>query len=332
MVLLSAAIGLIALYLILKGSEWITDSSVHMAQKLSTSNIAVGLILVSTLLSLPELFVAVSSVLNGHAAIGIGVILGSVIVNLGLIVGVSALIRPLHVPRVMVTRDAVFMVVITIVVAAVALEDFALTRTDGFVFLLLFVPYFVNVYEQERALTAKQKIVETQKITKSLQLFGKIGFGELVVSDGLKVFLLGVVLLLAGAELFTRAMVGVGGFFKLSDIVVGLTLGALGTSLPNLASAIQAAKRGYEELAVSETIGSNIFTLLITLGVIALATPQSIDVVTAVVTTPSILILSFLLLFFMTKGRIGRTAGVVFLAVYAAATIIQLALAGAQAF
>jgi len=328
-VFLPIAFGIISLYLMLKGSEWVTDSSVHIAKKLSTSNIAVGLILVSTLLSLPELFVAVSSVLNGHAAIGIGVILGSVIVNLGLIVGISALIRPLRVPRIMVTRDAVFMVVITIVVAAVALDDFALTRTDGFVFLLLFVPYFVNVYEQERALTAKQKIVETRKITKSLQLFGKTGFGELVVSDGLKIFLLGVALLLAGAELFTRAMLGVGEFFKLSDIAVGLTLGAIGTSLPNLASAIQAAKRGYEELAVSETIGSNIFTLLITLGAISLAAPQRIDVVTAVVTTPAILLLSFLLLYFMMRGRIGRTAGAIFLAVYLAATIIQLALAGA---
>jgi len=325
MVFLSAALGVLALYLILKGSEWITDSSVHVAQRLSTSNIAIGLILVSTLLSLPELVVAVSSVAKGHIDMGIGVTLGSVIVNIGLIVGVSALIRPLRVSRAMVTRDAVFMAVITTVVAAVALEDFELTRVDGFVLLLLFIPYFVNVYEQERVLTARQRIVETRKIAKSLKLFGKTGFGEIVVHDGVMVFILGTALLLVGAELFTQSMVGLARLFSISDFVMGITLGALGPSLPNLASAIQAARRGYEELAVSETIGSNIFTLLITLGAIALATPQRINFVTAVVTTPAILLMSFLLLFFMMRGRIGRRAGALLLLLYLAATLLQLA-------
>ncbi|MEM3030212.1 MAG: sodium:calcium antiporter [Candidatus Micrarchaeia archaeon] len=324
MVLLSIVLGVLALYLILKGSEWVTDSSVHVAQRLSTTNVAVGLILVAALLSLPELVVALSSVAKGHTDMGIGVTLGSVIVNIGLIVGISALIRPLRVSRVMITRDAVFMVVITIVVAAIALEDLELTRVDGFVLLLLFIPYFVNVYEQERVLTAKQRVVETHKIVKSLHLFGKMGFGKLVVHDGLKVFLAGVALLLVGAEFFTQSMVGLAGFFRLSDFVVGITLGALGPSLPSLASAIQAEKRGYEELAVSETIGSNIFTLLITLGAIALVTPQSINFVTAVVTTPAILLLSFLLLFFMIRGRIGRRAGAVLLMIYLAATLLQL--------
>ncbi|MEM4390167.1 MAG: sodium:calcium antiporter [Candidatus Micrarchaeia archaeon] len=324
MALVFIAIGLLALYLILKGSEWITDASVDVARRLSTTNIAVGLLLVATLLSLPELVVALSSVAKGHTGMGIGVTLGSVIVNIGLIVGISALIRPLRVSRAMIVRDAVFMVVITIVVAAVALEDLELTRVDGFIFLLLFIPYLVNVYEQERVLTTKQRTVETQKIVKSLRLFGKTGFGELVVHDGLKVFLAGVALLLIGGELFTHSMIGIAGFFGLSDFVIGITLGALGPSLPNLASAVQAAKRGYEELAVSETIGSNIFTMLITLGVIALATPQPINFVTAVVTTPAMLLLSFLLLFFMMRGRIGRRAGAALLAIYLLATILQL--------
>ena len=147
---------IVSILLILKGSEWITDSSVEIAEKLQTSSVAIGLILVSVLLSLPELVIAVSAILKGHSTLAFGVSLGSIVINLGLIIGLSAIIRPLKVTKQMVTRDAVFMVVITIAVIAIALEDFTVSRVDGLVLLLLFIPYVVNVYTQERDLTKRE--------------------------------------------------------------------------------------------------------------------------------------------------------------------------------
>lgn len=305
----------VSMYLILKGSDWITDSSIHLAHRLGTSNLAVGLIVISFLLSLPELVIAVSSILKGHAALGFGASIGSVIVNIGLIVGISAIVRPMRVPRIMVTRDMIFMVVVSIVVVAMALEDRTLSRTDGFVFILLFIPYVINVYEQERSLTQAERRVKTEKMTKALEMHG-----EYIVDHkpkfGLKYFILGVFILIVGSEIFIRVLLEISSFMHLPELLVGVTLGAIGPSIPNLAASLGAARKGVEELVVSETIGSNIFTLLITLGVIAVLNPLVIDDMTAFITAPALLFITFVLLVAMLSGHVRRKDGMLLLLLY----------------
>ena len=312
---LSVILFLVSIYMILRGSDWITDSSIHVAKRLGTSNLAMGLIVISFLLSLPELVIAISSIIKGHPALGFGASIGSVIVNIGLIVGLSAIIRPMHVPRIMVTRDMIFMVVVSIVVVSMALEDRNLSRGDGLVLLLLFIPYVINVYEQERGLTHEEKKVKTEKMAEALEMYGDYS-GHHRPKYGIKYFLVGMLFLLVGSEIFVRVLLEMASKMGFSDILIGVTIGALGPSIPNLAAALGAARKGVEELVVSETIGSNIFTLLVTLGIIAIMSPLAIDDITATITAPALLIITFILLIAMLTGHVKRHHGMLLLLIY----------------
>jgi len=322
-----AVLLLAGLYLILRGSDWITDAAASLARHLNTTHIAVGLVLVSLLLSLPELLVAVSAMTKGHTGTSIGVSIGSIIVNLGLIIGISAMIKPLKIVRHLITRDAVFMFVTSIVVALIVVERLQITRMDGLIFLLLFIPYLVNVYEQEKTLAEKERKKESKMIRKTLQLIGKIGYPEIVIKDSWLIFLIGGTMLLIGTELFTNALISLSGLLAVPDILIGLTIGAVGTSIPNMAAALQAVRKGYDELAVSETIGSNIVTLLITLGIVAIIQPPLvIDPVTALVTTPALVLVSGVFFFFALSGRISRLAGAVLFLLYIVTMVAEFAL------
>jgi cation:H+ antiporter len=289
---------------------------VPLAGFLNTTYVAVGLVLVSVLLSLPELLVSLSAMLKGHADVGIGVIIGSIIVNLGLVIGISAIVRPLRIPRHVITRDVVFMFVATLVVSLLVLEDMTVTAKDGVVFLLLFLPYLVNIYEQEKTLAMQERRKESEMIQKTLQFIGKVGGAEIVLHDSRLIFAAGMAMLLIGAELFTGSMISLSALLGIPELLIGLTLGALGPSIPNLAAALQAVKRGYDELAVSETIGSNIFTLLITLGILAMFQPFTIDMATASITAPALLIVTATFFVFALRGTISRSAGAVLVMLY----------------
>lgn len=325
MVLVEVLLAVVGLALILKGSEWVTDAVSFVAHQLRTTNVAVGLLLVSLLLSLPEVVVALSAIAKGHAAIGFGVTIGSVIVNLGLVIGLAAMVNCLRVPRHVVTRDGVFMLVATLVVATFALGDFRFDRSDGFVLLLLFIPYVVNVYAQERQLAKAEQNKEAVTLTKSLELTGKMGLGELKIHSGLVILVIGAAMLVAGAEMFTTSLIGFARIFGLPELLVGLTLGALGPSLPNLAAALQAARRGYDELVVSEAIGSNIFTLLVTLGVISIIQPVTVGPVTAMVTTPALVAVTFVFFYFLMHGEFSRASGRLLVGCYFGVLLIELA-------
>ncbi|MBI5036743.1 sodium:calcium antiporter [Candidatus Micrarchaeota archaeon] len=323
-VLLYVFLVLLGVALILKGSEWVTDSAAPVAKKFSTTSVAVGLLLVSSMLSLPEIVVAASSVLQGHAQIGLGALLGSVIVNLGLIVGVCTMVRPLKISHVILFRDLVFMLVASIIVAALALEDAKLSSVDGLVLLLLFVPYMVNVYKQEQQLSKPEVEEESRKLVNTLERFGKLGLGPWRIRDGWGVFLAGGAMLIIGADFFTRSLVYFVEAFGVPELVIGLTLGALGPSIPNLASALHATRTGKEELAISETIGSNIFTLLISIGVLALVHPLVLEPSSRVITLPALLLMSFIFMFFTLKGQIRRREGLVLLALYAGIVLAEI--------
>ncbi len=310
-------------YLIVKGSDWITDAAVPLARTLNTTNVAVGLVLISVLLSLPELLIALMSIAENHTDIGIGASMGSVIVNLGFIVGIAAMIKPLKIPRHVITRDAVFMLVITIVVALIAISNFSLTSKDGMVLLLLFIPYLVNVYEQEKTLAHKERKRESDMIAKTLFFIGKTGGPEIVFKDIKLIFLGGAVMLVIGAQLFTDSLISIAQIVQIPELLIGLTLGALGLSLPNLAAAIQAVRKNYAELAISETIGSNIFTLLITLGIIAIAHPFSLDPVSAIVTIPAMVLVTALFFMLAMRGTITRAGGAALMAVYLITLLLE---------
>jgi cation:H+ antiporter len=322
-ILISSVIGIAGVALIIKGSDWLTDSIAHLAKTLAITHSAIGLILVSALLSLPEVVVAVSSILKGYPQIGLGTILGSVIINLGLIVGISALIRDLKISKITLIRDLSFMLAATFIVSLLIMTKGELTRIDGLVLVLVFVPYVMNVYQQEKYIGKKEAEKEARDAEEALLLVGKTG-ERLRKHRGTIYFLAGGLMMIIGAMLFTDTLIQYSKIFGISEIVIGITLGALGPSIPNLAAAIQATRRGYTDLAVTETVGSNIFTMLVSVGVLAIISPIAVGSKVRLVTIPALMLITLAFIIFSRKGIITKRSGIALLCGYLISVLAEL--------
>ncbi len=285
-----------------KGSDWITDSMIPVADKLGTTYIAVASILVSVMLSIPEVVIAIYAFFKGHEGISLGVIIGSITCNIGLMTGISAMIKPLSVDRRVVIRDGVFAFIIAIIVFLFGL-DLQFSRTEGAVLLLLFVPYFLNVWFFEKWRSEKAKKEELKEIKDELKVIGLEGLDQ---KPGIFPFIFGMVMLLFGSYLFSDGLIKVAKISGLSDVLIGLTLGAIGPSIPNIASAIDGTKKNYTKIAITETFGSDIFTLLVTLGILAVLMPFSIEKKWLHFDIPMMIFMNVLMMWFIFKGHIRR--------------------------
>lgn len=311
---------IISIFLIAKGADWLTDSLVPIARKLKTTSVAVALILVSIAVSLPEILVAVDTGLKGYQAISLGVVFGSIICNIGLMIGLPAMIRTLTVSRNMILRDGIFSIVIPILIFALS-SGGEITRLHGFALLLLFIPYLTNVFLQEKNIGHNEEALK-RDIEIELGLIG-LDFGKLPA--GWFSFTLGLTLLLSGTYLFSNQLVNLVEFFRLDPLFIGMTIGAFVPSIPNIAAAFKATRRGLTEVAVSETIGSNVFTLLVTTGIIAILKPVKIDASWIAFDIPIMMWISFLLFIFMSTGRgISRKEGAILFSCYIATLLIQI--------
>src|SRR3972149_687976 len=201
-----------------KGSDWFTDSLIPIARKLGVSGVSVGLILVSVAVSLPEVLVAGYGALKGHPNLSLGVALGSIICNIGLMTGISALVKPLKIHTYVILRDGVFSVVVPILVFAVA-SGGELTRFEGLAFMLLFIPYVINVFLQEKLTSKSQKQKDYKNVEIKLELLG-FDIGKL--KSGWLSFSLGIALLLFGAQFFTNTIIQIVNKFPVDELIIGL--------------------------------------------------------------------------------------------------------------
>jgi len=318
LVVISLLFGILAIG---KGSDWFTDSLIPIARKLRVSGVAVGLIIVSIAVSLPEILVAVTAVIKGYPNLSLGVAMGSIICNIGLMTGLSAIVKPLRVHKHVILRDGIFSIIIPILVFAVGSSG-TLTRIEGLAFMLLFIPYVINVFMQERLANKLQKEKEFREIEIELNLLG-FDFGKL--KPGWFSFILGLVLLLFGAQLFSNTLIQIVKIFPVNEIIVGLTIGAIGPSIPNIMAAYKATKRGMGSVAVSETLGSNIFTLLVTVGFLAFISPVKISQRWIYFDIPIMIIMSLMLfIFMMTRKTISKIEGSVLMGTYIFVLIMQI--------
>ncbi|MBU1974403.1 MAG: hypothetical protein KKH52_03345, partial [Nanoarchaeota archaeon] len=223
MMLLILGLLLGSFFLIWKGSDWLTDSLVPVAHRLGTSYIAITTLMVSFMLSMPEIFIAVYSYLLGHVNIGIGVIIGSVIMNIGVCVGLSAIIKPLSVERSVVIRDGIYLVIAAIIVMLFG-ADLHYERVEGIILLLLFVPYALNVWAFEKWRPHKHRRDKVVMIKKKLNLIGHMPF--LKFKPSILTFFIGAALLIVGSYLFSLSLVNLAESLKFPDLIVGLVIGA----------------------------------------------------------------------------------------------------------
>jgi cation:H+ antiporter len=308
-------LGLLALYL---GAEWLVGGAARMARRLGTSPLVVGLTVVAFGSSAPELLVGVVASARDQSDVVLGNVLGSNILNIALILGVAAMVRPLRVGMRLLSQEAPLMVGVSLLVAAMMLDG-ALGRFDALVLLTgfgIFLWYVLRAAEEESPEVAAE-YVEFEQAERGPPDGGLVK--ELLrMVAGLAGLVVGAHLLVTSAVFFAR-LVGV------SEVVIGLTVVAIGTSLPELATCVVAALRDESDIAMGNAVGSNLFNLLSILGVAALIRPIGVSTELLRFEIPVMVFFALLLVPLAWRGRVlGRVSGGVLVLGYLLFTTILI--------
>lgn len=306
------ALGVAVLYY---GAEWLVRGSARLAAALRISPIVVGLTVVSFGTSAPELVVCIVAALGGNPDLAVGNVMGSNLANIGLILGITSIVRPLEVHARVVWREMPLMVLVTAALYPLV-WDLNLGRGDGIALLIAFAAYLIFVIqsveeEPPRIVGEYQDFLDASTESDS----------EFHARDVIWV-LAGAACLVIGGYCIVEGGVRIATSLGVSQITIGLTVVAVGTSLPELATSVVAAARNESDIAVGNIIGSNIFNVAAILGVSSLLEPIPIDASTLTRELPMVLALSILLLPVLRSGwRIRRWEGAILLGAYVAAGI-----------
>lgn len=263
--MLNVLLLLLGVALLTAGGEALIRGSLAAAKRLGVSPLLSGLVIIGFGTSAPELVVSIDAAVNGRPDIAIGNVVGSNIGNVLLILGICALITPLAVRPLALRRDAVTVVAAS-VLFLVLVGGSALDQTDALIFLAALMAYLSWAYFTERSSPAPSAELHRAE-AEEVSLMPKSAFGIVAA-----VFL-GLVLLIGGSQVLLAGAVGIAESFGFSEAVIGLTLVAVGTSLPELSISVIAAVRRHADVAVGNILGSNIFNLLGILGISALLQP-----------------------------------------------------------
>jgi cation:H+ antiporter len=300
---------LLGVALLAAGGEALIRGSLGAARLLRVSPLLSGLVIVGFGTSAPELVVSVDAALAGRPDIAIGNVVGSNIGNVLLILGICALITPLAVKPLALRRDAVTVVAASLLFLLLV-GGSALGRADGAVFLVALIAYLAWAYWTERfhaAPSAELHQAEAKELTAIPRTASLMGATVLI----------GLLLLIGGAQVLLKGAVGIAEHFEVSEALIGLTLVAVGTSMPELSISVIAAIRGHADVAVGNVLGSNIFNLLGILGVSALLQPLPVHARILQFDQWIMLGAALLLLLFLYTGRrLSRLEGGILFAGY----------------
>lgn len=301
------ALLIVGLFLLVYGADRLVYGAAVISRSLGVPPLIIGMTIVGIGTSLPELFVSVTAALNGQIDIAVGNVLGSNITNILLILGVAALIHPLSVHSDILRRELPLLLVVTVLCGFVLMDN-TLSRLDGVVLLLSATGFILLMLkiaglkqcEGNDTLTVEQMAELPQDCSNTVATLWLV--------------LAFIILPLASKMIIDNATV-IAHYFGMSELLIGLTIIAIGTSLPELATSIAGARKGEDDIAIGNIIGSNIFNTVIVLGIPALLSPGSIDPATFqrdywVMLAASVL---FALLCLGRKQRIGHLAGTLLL-------------------
>ncbi len=304
--LVSCLFVLIGLALLIYGADIFVNGASSIARQLGISPLIIGLTIVGFATSAPEIIVGSISAWQGKTSIAIGNALGSNITNIGLVLGISVLLFPITVASNTIKREYGIMCV-AIIIALVLMIDGYLNRFDALILLIALIVSIVWI-----VWLAKQSSADDPLEQEFVQ--------ELSKADSLNTaiikLLVGLVLLLSGAESLVRGAVFIAKYYGLSDLVIGLTIIAIGTSLPELAASIASIIKKEADIAIGNIVGSNMFNMLAVLGIPALINPDYFvrDVLTR--DYPTMIGLTLLLgamVFISSKGKLIRPEGAILL-------------------
>jgi cation:H+ antiporter len=294
--MLSIVFIILGAVLVLWGADRLTDGATALAHRMNVPQIVIGLTVVAMGTSMPEFFVSLMSAVKGTSDMAVGNIVGSNVFNTLMIVGVTAIVAPMTISKSTVRKDIPFAVAAAVALTVMCLDG-KISRLDAG---LLFVGFLLFMYYTLRM--AKAGRLEQQEVVKLEEMNPWKAVGLVV---------LGLVCLVGGSHVFVDGATTVARSLGVSDAVIGLTIVACGTSLPELATSVVAAKKGRSAIAIGNVIGSNVFNILMILGATGLVLPMQLHGITTVDLSVMMVSIILLWLFCYTKFKVARWEGVV---------------------
>ena len=295
--------------MLVKGSDWFVEGASKMAEKFGIPQLIIGLTIVAMGTSSPEAAVSITAALKNNAGISVGNVVGSNILNVLIILGLSSVVTALAVSQSTIWREIPYMILITILLLILGMTGNSIGTAEGIILWIAFLLYMFYLVHSAR----KNKEI----ITAEMQHYSLPKLLILCVA--------GLVLTVWGSNVTVNAASSLARILGMSDRFIGLTIVALGTSLPELFTSVNAARKGNADIAIGNIVGSNIFNILFVLGTAALITPITFsaafipDTVIAIGTGALLWLLTF------RKKKLERTGGIILLLAYAAYFVFLLA-------
>lgn len=302
----------IGVALVLWGADRLTEGASSLARGMHVPEIVIGLTIVAAGTSAPELFVSLVSALKGTPDMAVGNVIGSNIFNTTLIVGCSALVAPMVVAKSTVRKDIPFAVGASLLLFILCFDDMEsphlwgneISRSDGVILLLGFVGFMIytfSVAKKDGLMPTEEELEENADLPKD---YSRIWLNLFWIA-------LGLGCLIFGSNLFVDAATYVAHRFGVRQSIIGLTIVAGGTSMPELATSVVAAYKGRSAIAIGNVIGSNVFNVLLILGITSFVHPLRIMGITIVDLMTLLVTIGFLWLFAFTKFYVSRREGAV---------------------
>ncbi len=298
-------LGLLAVgfVLLVKGADWFVEGASKVAEKFGIPQLVIGLTIVAIGTSLPEAAVSVSAALKGSAEITIGNILGSNILNVLLILGITAVIKPIAVQKSTVRYEIPFVILVSALLFGIGYADNTVGRSEGMILWGLMFCYLGYLLEMSKK--GVPLLEENPREDKSMPVWKM-----------LVLIVLGGVMIVAGSDVAVDAATELARIFGMSERLIGLTIVAFGTSLPELVTSVTAAIKGKADIAVGNIVGSNIFNILFVVGTSALITPVAYAPAFLLDSVVCIAAAVLLWLCVCKNKRLGRAGGVIMLLGY----------------
>ena len=301
---------IVGVALVLWGADRLTEGAASLARGMRVPEIVIGLTIVAAGTSAPEMFVSLVSALKGTSDLAVGNVLGSNIFNTMLIVGCSAVVAPMAVAPSTVKKDIPFAVAASFLLFILCFDDMdsthlwgnEISRSDGLILLvgfIIFMFYTFKSAKQQGLLPTEEEREDLKEMPKDYtHLWRNIAF-----------IVLGLVCLIVGSDLFVGGATDIAYLYEVRQSVVGLTIVAGGTSLPELATSVVAAYKGRSALAIGNVLGSNVFNILLILGTTAVINPLRIMGITIIDLMMMLVSIGIVWLFAFTKYSVSRKEG-----------------------
>ena len=306
MILIQILLLVIGFTMLVKGADWFVDGSVGIAKKLGIPQLVIGLTIVAMGTSAPEAAVSINASLKGNSGIAIGNVVGSNILNILIILGISAVLATMAIQKSTLKYEIPYMIFVTVVLIVLGMSSEYVTRVEGVILWVLFLVYLAYLFKLAKQGTDEDSTEE------------RPGW-KLCIS-----MIVGGAIVVWGSDITVDSATAIAQMIGLSERFIGLTIVALGTSLPELVTSVVAARKGNADIAIGNIVGSNIFNILFVIGTAAIIAPVKYDSVFLFDGIIAVLAGGLLWISVIKTKSLRKPWGIVYLACYGAYLVYLL--------